>query len=114
MKKKKKKNAINSLKALKQEQLRLQVMEKALKNEIIRESTAMVDRVKGDIYHQIGKTSDVVQLGLAGVALYQNLSHPKANHQVDQTVNSDVANPQIGVSNWLEIATDVVKIIEGR
>lgn len=112
--KKKKKNAINSLKELKQEQLRLQVMEKALRNEIIRESTAVVDRVKGDIYRQIGKTSDVVQLGLAGVALYQNLSQPKAHHQVDSTAKSDQSSTQMGVSNWLEIASDVVKIIENR
>ncbi|GAB5555709.1 MAG: hypothetical protein Sapg2KO_53000 [Saprospiraceae bacterium] len=113
--KKKKKKPINSLKDLKLEQMRLQLMEKALKNEILRESTAMVDRVKGDIYRQIGKTSDLVQLGLAGISLYQTLSNPKANHQADQTPNSgEVSNPQMGVSNWLEIATDVVKVIESR
>lgn len=110
--KKKKKKSISSLKELQQEQLRLQVMEKALKQEIIRESTSMVDRVKADIYYQIGKTSDIIQLGLAGVALYQKLSQPKSEHQSDLATASEATEAQMGVSNWLEIAADVAKVLE--
>ena len=110
--KKKKKKSINSLKDLKQEQLRLKAMEKVLKQELTRTSASMVDRVKSDVYYHIGRTSDLVQLGLAGVALYQNLRQPKSEHQSDSAAPGEATQNQMGVSNWLEIAADVAKVLE--
>jgi hypothetical protein len=110
--KKMKKKRINSLQELQAEQLRLKVMEKAIKTEIIRNSTQMVDDAKAQVLGGITKTSSLIQLGLAGLSLYQNLSTPSGEPSADTTEPNAPAT--MNVSNWLEIATDVVKIMENR
>lgn len=134
------KNKINSLAALKQEKKKLEILEQAIRTEIVRSSNAAIDKTKSEFSSTVGSTTNWVQLGLAGYSLYNSLSNKDqtdqvvdrivggVNHTVDNMVGAvqgvgdavdkmadRIPRPQQGsISDWLEIASDVAKFIEKR
>lgn len=99
---------IRNLNDLHQEKQLLELKSQALKKQIVQEAMDTIDATKNQVLNSLGKVSTWAQVGLAGLAIYKGVSG-KGNNQ-DAMAFSDKEEHKI--SDWLEIASDVAKIME--